>query len=498
MDETTIIENRIRELKIAKAKKHRDQKFRYFIPTGVGEEFIRLVGCGDYFVVLLSAANGVGKTELAMNMLAHLFYPDNNPYFQHKLFTDFPYPKKARIISEPTTVDQTIVPGLKNVMPVGHYTSRKGRKMYDAYWDTDTGWHFDIMTYEQSVKEFESSTLGLAWFDEPPPRAIFKATVARMRKGGIIFITATPLTGSAWMYDDLIANPDELLKSDDKEAVEKKRKVAYLEADVETACIQHGIRGFLQHEHIDNMISQYDEEDLQARVKGKFQHLIGLVYKMFTRRIHVIKPFEINHEDFVVVEALDPHPRNPDATMWLATNRKGQKFVVDELFMKGTVSEAAERIKKKAAQYRIIKRIADPSAFNEDQHQETGMTLAQRLAGKGLEYEKATKTRTNSDRRIADALTYTMVGQEMIKAPELYIFDDCVRTIFEIEHYRWQEWLGRAGETKDPSERPVDKDDHMIENLGRILVQEPKWTPNPRPPSGVRKSVQSSNPYLGK
>ena len=80
--------------------------------------------------------------------------------------------------------------------------------MYECHWSTDTGFSFDIMTYDQAVKEFESATLGWAWFDEPPPFAIYKATVARMRLGGLIFITETPLTGSAWMFDNLVASPD--------------------------------------------------------------------------------------------------------------------------------------------------------------------------------------------------------------------------------------------------------------------------------------------------
>lgn len=476
-------------------KKRRDQQFHYFVPTGLGEEFIRVVGGGKYFVVLLSAANGIGKTELGLNVLAHFLYPsksaESKKYFDLPLFNNFPYPKKARIISEPTTVESTIVPGLKRVFPKNHYDHRKGRKMYDAYWNTDTGWELDIMTYEQDVKEFESSTLGLAWFDEPPPKRIFKATVARMRKGGIIFITATPLQGSAWMYDELIAKPEDDIK--------KHGFTTYLEADVETACVQHGIRGFLEHENIEKMISQYDEEDMQARVKGKFHHLIGLVFKMFNRAIHIIRPFEINHEDWVVGHALDPHPRNPDASMWLAVNRKGTKVVCDELFMKGTVSEAAERIKKKNANYRIIKKIIDPSAFNEDQHQETGLTLAQRLEGKDLIYERATKDRVNADRAIADALNYQKIGQEMVRAPQLYIFDSCLRTIWELEHYRWQDWTGKASERKDPMEKPVDKDDHMIEDLGRLLVQDLKWTP--MPPKAKKNwgaSTLPNSPYLGR
>lgn len=187
-----------------------------------------------------------------------------------------------------------------------------------------TDWEFDIMTYDQDPKEFEAVTLGWAWFDEPPPEAIYKATVARMRRGGIIWITATPLTGSAWMYDEILAN--------------KNNDIGlrtYLEADVESACKTHGVRGFLDHANIEKMISQYSEEDKQARIHGKFQHLTGLIFKQFHRNVHVIPPFEINQRDFCVVEMLDPHPRNPDAALWIAVNRKGQKFVIDELYFKG-------------------------------------------------------------------------------------------------------------------------------------------------------------------
>ena len=55
----------------------------------------------------------------------------------------------------------------------------------------------------------------------------------------------------------------------------------------------------------------------------------------------------------------------------------------------------------------------------------------------------------------------------------MYVFDNCKKFIHEIEHYRWQEWKGSTGEDKNRKEKPVDKDDHLIECLGRILFQEP-------------------------
>jgi len=135
-------------------------------------------------------------------MAAHIvFGPSGNQYFDKlPLYGKFPYPKFGRIVSDPTTIQQTIIPELKRWFPAGRYTTSKRGKSYEYRWKTDTGFEFDLMSYEQDVKGFESSTLGWAWFDEPPPLPIFKATVARMRRGGVIVITATPLVGSSWMY----------------------------------------------------------------------------------------------------------------------------------------------------------------------------------------------------------------------------------------------------------------------------------------------------------
>jgi hypothetical protein len=82
-----------------------------------------------------------------------------------------------------------------------------------------------------------------------------------------------------------------------------------------------------------------------------------------------------------------------------------------------------------------------------------------------------------ADRRISTALSYTENKGFMIKAPEVYVFDTCERTMFEMEHYRWQEHTGKSADLHNPKEKPIDKDDHMIENLGRALYNEIQFIP---------------------
>jgi len=452
-----------KDLLVETARRINNEKYQFYTPIGKGELFINLFASGKYFILLFSAANGVGKTRLGVNILAHLMYPCGNKWFSGELFKKWKYIKRARIISDPTTVKQTIIRELKDQFPAGRYETNKSGKFYDYYWKTDNGWEFDIMTYDQQVKEFESATLGLVWFDEPPPKAIFKATVARMRKGGIIFITATPLTGSAWLYDSVISNPNN-----------EKGYRTFIEAEIEDACRTHGVRGFLEHNNILKMIAQYDEEDMQARIFGKFQHLVGLVFKKFSRQFHIVEPFEINKKDYVVIEALDSHPRNPDAVTWTAINRQGTKYIVDEIYKNfDDIDELADIIKGKSSNMRIAKRIIDPSAFGDDQHRMKGeLNLAEELSRRGLYYERGSKARTEAIKRTSNALSFQESAGVITLPPELYIFNKCYRTIWEFEHWQWDEWRGKSSENKNPKDKPQDKNDHMMENIGRTLLED--------------------------
>ena len=284
------------------------------------------------------------------------------------------------------------------------------------------------------------------------------------------------------MNDDLIRIvPAEELSPQKKEEVNPyQRKIGVVEADIESNCIEHGVRGILEHRHIEAMISEYTEEDKQARVYGKFQHLTGLVFKIFNPKIHIIKPFLPRPSDFMVIERLDPHPRNPDAVMWVAIDVKGRKFVVDELFEKfSSVEEMAFKIKKTGSQYRIVQRQADPSAWTPASSERSDVTLASRLNDLGLHYNMASKQRTMGIQLIQDALFYQANEvngvYQYTQEPMLYVFDTCVRTIWEFEHWQYNEYSGKGADKKDVSEKPQDKDDHMMENLGRCLLDEPSF-----------------------
>lgn len=247
------------------------------------------------------------------------------------------------------------------------------------------------------------------------------------------------------------------------------RSIGLVEADVEENCIEHGVRGILRHADILKMISEYDEDDKQARILGKFQHLTGLIYKSYNPIVHEIEPFEIKYTDWTVTEAFDCHPRVPDALLWMAVDRYGRRVIIDEMYESYEgVDTLAAKIREKADRYRIVKRLLEPAAWNTDKHTQTN--LYSELYKLGLVYEMASKERTLAIRRTKQALHYIYQNGQYLKAPELYVFKSCFRTRWEFTHWKWQNWTSKSAETKDPKGVPEDKDDHMMENVGRCLL----------------------------
>ena len=487
------------------------------MPNEKAQVFIETVGGNECFIVFFIAANGVGKTAAGCNVFTNIIYGPQSPWFRSAafewtdarglihtrpatplpLYESFPYQKRARIVSDPTTLKEKIIPELKKWFPANeskkipeaNFETQKNGKFYESRWLTNTGFEIDLMSTEQELKEFESVDLGIAWFDEPMPKDRFIATVARMRRGGIIVVTLTPLFHSGWIKDWI----------DEKMQENKKGDIYcdFIDAEVEDNCKIHGVRGILEHRDIVRMTTAYTEDEYEARALGKFGHLIGRVHKAFRRKVHVVKPFTITENEFTVYHALDPHPRTPDHAMWLAVDKDGRKFICAELVTKGVTSELAERIKAVETRFnfRVEDRLIDPSAYVDDQHKQEA-ALSTKLAEYGLHYRPGSKDLQAGIKRTDEALSYEEVLGELVKAPDLYIFDTCPVTIKQIEEYVWDEYKANADEKK-PKATPRDKNDHMPENMHRLLLSEPVFVPPFRRRDGdtVTAEEKELDPY---
>lgn len=297
-----------------------EERCRYYVPNGTLEKYIKLIGEGRHFVYILSAGNGVGKTAGLMNIMANIAWPGiNREWFMGPIFESWPFPKRGRIVSESKNMEETgaIDEEIKAWWPKGRYQGSKNGKQYTSLYTTDTGWMFDKMSYEQEPKEFESATLGLAGFDEPPPKPIFDATVARMRKGGIILMPESPICESAQAQRDVSWIYEELVDSQDKDTV-----IVY--GDSEDACIEHGVRGHLKHENLERMWAKWSKDTLLARKSGRPMHFANSILgRSFVREVHIIEDTAEPPAGSQFGMTVDPADGKPYAIGWWWVDPRG-------------------------------------------------------------------------------------------------------------------------------------------------------------------------------
>ena len=103
----------------------------------------------------------------------------------------------------------------------------------------------------------------------------------------------------------------------------------------------------------------------------------------------------------------------------------------------------------------------DPSAFIDNPVFDTNLATA--FSERGVHVEKATK-----------ALSHGIleVKAKLLKRPaELFFSPNLPETLREFERYRW------GMENGVPTNKPIDKDDHMMENLYRCVLDQPGYVP---------------------
>ncbi len=307
------------------ARRREEEKCRFYTPNGKLETFIKAVGEGKKFIYILSAGNGLGKTAGLMNIICNIVYGPQNEWFKHPLFEKWPYPRRIRVVTESKNVEEigAIDQEIKRWWPAGKYKASKSGKNFFCLYEMDGKdgkWVMDKMSYEQDLKEFESSTLGVIIYDEPPPKPIFDAGVSRLREGGIIIVNMTPLGGAGWIFDELI----------DSHAFD----TFIMYGDMEDACQEHGVRGHLKHENIQKMLDYWaksDPDSIKARKEGKpLQSTSSIFGRSFNRDVHIIEDDVQPPHGSQYGVTVDPADGKPYAILWWWVDPQGHIVFDDE------------------------------------------------------------------------------------------------------------------------------------------------------------------------
>jgi len=407
---------------------------------------------------MFAAGNGVGKTAATIAILASIIWPEMAPAcLQKPIFRDWRYPKDFRIVGTPQNIADagSIQREIKNWFPVGLYEAKKASKPYISQY-TANGFTISLMSFDQDTQAFESATAGLIVFDEPPPRDIYNASVARMRRGGRILFPNTPLMDAAWMLDDIVS------KADGKE-------IRLVHGDIDENLVENG--GILNKVDVDRMLSTYDPDEREARKSGKFMHLSGRIFKTFDRSVHVaaeditVPVIAEGGFPIQVYQSVDPAIGKPMACIWAYVDHTGTIHIYDEhpdCEFQGardsnmTVADYSKLFKERENGRRNITRILDRH-FGNSRRTLGGLSLRQEFAEAGMEFQDSYSVGDASSEvetgisKVKSYLAWDKTKkQDSLNRPRLVISPKCKNTIAALE--RWS----RDPKTGKPREEYKD------------------------------------------
>ena len=287
---------------------------------------------------LNECGNKAGKTEIGIaEDLAHAwgFRPwldEDDPEYK----IEIKVPNRGLIGCETLaqSVMQKIWPTIKKLIPkTALYTAKKnpqGQITHITFKTDPNGNRCEsevfVRSYDQEPESFEGIDYGWMHWDEPPPKTILQAA----ERGKIVtnassWFTMTPLK-EPYIYDDYSLKAYNNGGDDSEIAVIRgeiwdncsdwcyKCRIDIPENSkirVLSECPKcNRTMGFITRAGIDEYLKTLDPEEREAREKGLWKHLSGLVYKELDRDLNVYEDFSIPR-NWMKVEGVDPHDARP-------------------------------------------------------------------------------------------------------------------------------------------------------------------------------------------
>jgi hypothetical protein len=339
----------------------------------------------------------------------------------------------------------------------------------------------EILTFRNGSKIYIGSYYqeagaqeGLDWdwvhFDEPPPRPIWIAVRRGLiDRGGRAWFTLTPLN-CPWIYNELY------LKSDG------------LRISVHTITLLDNPH--LKQSEKEAFIADLHPDEIEARVYGKFSHLLGSIFPEFRRDVHVV-PAHSPPPGCPIFMVMDPHDRRPSYILWCYVDARDRIVIFDEwpnenFWEMKTVHMSVRdysnvvRDKEGVLSKRVFERIMDPNFGKTPSHM-TGRTLEEEYLEYGLDfYTDINNSIMLGHNRIHDRLEYKK------RDPSILVCENCTNMIWAFESYVWK--------TKDleaefnAKERPEESGKDQIDALRYLLDYDPLHS--------MGDSIGADEPYV--
>ena len=351
-------------------------------------------------------------------------------------------------------LETTLYVKLREMVPAHTLMGGSWQSAFDAVTrvlNFKNGSQFFFQTYMMDPKMMGGATLDRVHYDEEPPWAVREECRIRvLARGGDELFTLTPVEGLTWSYDEIWMKRGKEIE----ESVFVRPDSAIVQVDMDD-------NPALGKKEIELALEGLPRDLRAARKSGKFVAIHGLVYDSFRKERHVIPQVTELPPNVNVVVGIDPGIRNAAAVVWAYVTPDDDMVVFEEGYYEGeTAATVSQNIHHINTLYGIkpLYYVIDPAARN-----------------------KAHQTGRSDQMEYADHGIVAIAGQhevpaginrvkERIEADKMHITANCRHLIDEITKYRWKK-PPRTGE--DGPQKPVKKDDHLMDALRYVVMSRP-------------------------
>ena len=311
---------------------------------------------------------------------------------------------------------------------------------------------YTVQAFKQNPTSAESSDWDAIHVDEPCPEALYKGVARGLAdRDGRSWFTCTPLD-EMWINRFFI--PKEKARSEFPDGMHHTHYYVLTGSIFDNPHISAKGR--------DSYLADLTPEERQCRAQGIPSMYSGLIFKAYDREKHVYIKSPAKWEaidrppnDYTIRYACDIHPATPNAILFAATSPANYTYFYAEVWENCRMQALCNRIKQILDGRKPEAEWWDPSAWIE--HQALGYAPIDDVFAAGLSPEPGSKDLDFGLLKSQEALEQ----KDEYGSPLLFFGHHLVRFQGEIDEYRWN--------PKRPN-KPVDENDHQMENFRRLIV----------------------------
>ncbi len=374
-------------------------------------------------------------------------------------------------------VGKVFEPKLKELVPLPHKGGKyihniermQGKVAEKIVWANGSETHF--FSGEQDTFRFEGGTWDAVFWDEPPKQEHYVAMDrGTLVKDSPMFFTLTPLS-EPWLFDTLLQD----VKAPNSEVHLSTCDLFSPEVHWMTEKKKNDFK---------KEVERQDPHQVEARVHGKFTHLLGRIYPTYDEDVHLMPSNEIeqlmSQNNTVGGWVIDPHDRRPFAIVFFVVDSNNdiyfyKNYPIDpmpdikscDLTVKNYADMLKEEEKRILKEYGIktIYRFGDPNKFKTTRKlmDQAGQTLLDDFAELEIYVDaEINDSLQDGHGAVREYLWYDVEKPVDYKnKPKMYVSKACWNVNTAMLRYVWDDKKSKALASEIPHEKWKDHCDSV-------------------------------------